>query len=122
MELFGDINVKAPGLKKQEFCIDQKETVEFEIKMDTAQKEKITFGINVWMDKSAISITTEVTEDDDNSPHGDFYFTMKELKGDSLTIQLNISQATAIKEVLEHYINAYYSYRALATERVVKAA
>lgn len=121
MLIGGTLNVMKPGLKKQEvFLNDEKHAIEFEINFDESKKEEADFNVWFKLDESDVTIMA----DDDAEENGvyDTVF-LRVATGDNkhCALLINTDQARAIKEILDHYLSAWESFRHLKKELKVPA-
>ena len=125
MKLSGSIELKGPGLKRQELWVDTEDGNGMEILTTRTDKkeEAVDFSLSVEMqDKDEISISSEVADLKTFENNDCFYFGMRASERGNISIGLNYTQARAFKELLENQINAHDLVEKLLTPIVAKAA
>lgn len=120
MILIGSLKVKGPNLLKGDHDICYKRgTGDYEFYLHTEQSKKPDLGdfsLSIMLDEEK-----EVVFSTDYKGEGDFMAIEIESKKGSIGLSLNADQARVLRDMLEHFTNAYYSIKALSTERTVKA-
>ena len=72
------------------------------------------------IDEEEVSIRTNI-EQLEGVPDS-IALVIEDKKKETFEISLNVNQANVIAEILNHYVTAFYEYRATATTQTVKAA
>lgn len=122
MILFGSLKVKGPDLLKGDHDICYKSgdgDYEFYLHTDQSKKPDLgDFSLSVMLDEDK-----EISFSTDYEGAGDFISIEIESKNkkESIGLSLNADQARILRDILEHFTNAYYSIKALSTKRTVKA-
>lgn len=122
MFLNGSIKIKGPEFEKKEITIENKESGEFYL--ETEKAGDLALGdFDIWIQMDEDKEIKILTANIQNEELLNNYIEVA-MKGKNSEVSLTLSpdQASALSQVLGHYVTAYYEAKALQTERVVKSA
>ncbi|MBA7597009.1 hypothetical protein ES703_04019 [subsurface metagenome] len=121
MIIAGELRLKKPDLKHESILfVHEREAIEFETILDHARKPELGFDLEFNLnDSKGLTIKNDLAKEDiiTDSIFIDFISTDKR----SVGLVLSINQAQALKEMLGHYIDAFYSFHAATSEKIIKA-
>jgi len=116
MKIGGDILVRKPGMKKQRILF--KNGTEFSFATASSPEEKIGFYIWFELDEDEVTIKSDFADDEQIRESMVLY--IESVDGQHLGLSLSLEQAQAIKDVLENYIKAFHSTRALLESKTIE--
>ncbi|MBA7666761.1 hypothetical protein ES703_74842 [subsurface metagenome] len=120
MIIAGELKLKKPGLKHESIMfVHKRELIEFETVLDHARKQELEFDLEFNLnDSKTLTIKNDLAREDiiTDSIFIDFISSDKR----SVGLVFSINQAQALKEMLAHYIDAFYSFHAATSEKIIK--
>jgi len=120
MRLGGHVNMSGPEFKKGEFYVEPDEnTSEFTLKLEES-KDLAIDGFEAWvkMDEDK-EITIETEYGVNEEPEDYLYLEITSKQGGTLSITLNVKQASMLAQIFEHFRQGYYAIQALKKKQRV---
>jgi len=117
MKVEGEIIIKGPGLEDRK--ISTREPFELDVDTIIAKEPGQKFDIWVQIDEDEITVQTDI-EDATARDLKMIDLLIKDQAGNRFSFALSIKQAKAIRDILNHYENAYYSIAVLCETRKVQ--
>lgn len=111
MILGGSIKAKGPELRKSETLFEKKH-MEFFLKTEEAKNPEIE-NFSVWARICDEDVIIEHEGMDQDILLDSFFVEIKDEKDNSVSLTLSVKQVTALKQIFEHYLEAYYAIQAL---------
>jgi len=111
MILGGELKAKGPELRKSETHFE-KEGVEFDLITEEKKNPEIE-NFDIWIRLNEDDVTIQTDYIDGEPIQDSLGFSIKDKKGNNIDITISVSQARVLRDILEHFTNAFYSMMVL---------